>query len=59
MDHYVVVRVVPRPLPKLPRDERVAFAISHWARVAQWPPWFAKNVVLWRKHHGLHWESCR
>lgn len=55
MDAYVEVRRV----VALKRDEKVGEAIKTWSTVAEWPAWFAKNVVLWRKAHGLPWESCR
>ena len=40
---------------KLPRDGKVAEAIKVWAVKCEWPEWFAKNVVLWRRERGLVW----
>lgn len=56
MSKYIVVY---RQGEVIPPDPRVTEAIGLWAKTAEWPMWFAKNVVLWRKAHKLHWESCR
>ena len=44
--------------PRLRGDNEVERAVLYWARECEWPRWFARNVVVWRKSRGLWWKTC-
>lgn len=46
------------PVRTIRREDKVKAAIDHWAKECEWPRWFAKNVVLWRKAQGYQWMRC-
>lgn len=39
-------------------DYELEKAVKNWAEVAEWPVWFASNVVRWRRSRGYYWQSC-
>lgn len=35
---------------------RIEAAVARLATEAEWPKWFARNIILWRRMRGLVWD---
>lgn len=38
-------------------DVELIRAVTLWASKCEWPRWFARNIIVWRRARGLVWKQ--